>query len=105
MKETRGSQEISETYHQFQYYFVLFRLLRYAVFGIEVFLVIQPEVCAECFAEAEGDATCQALAFVVGHRQSAGFLIGGFGVAGCAFTMIGSTGPTAGQLYIVFRSR
>ena len=23
------------------------------------------------------------------------------GVAGCAFTMIGSTGPTAGQLYIV----
>ena len=81
MKETRGSQEISETYHQFQYYFVLFRLLRYAVFGIEVFLVVQPEVCAECLAEAEGDAARQALAFVVGHCQSAGFLIGGFGVA------------------------
>lgn len=81
MKETRGSQEISEAYHQFQYYFVLFRLLRYAVFGIEVFLVIQPEVCAECFAEAEGDAACQALAFVVGHCQPAGFFIGGFGVA------------------------
>lgn len=51
------------------------------LFGIEVFLVVQPEVCAECLAEAEGDAARQALAFVVGHCQSAGFLIGGFGVA------------------------
>ena len=81
MKKARGSQEISEAYHQFQYHLVLFRLFRYAVFGIEVFLVVQPEVCAECLAEAEGDAARQALAFVVGHCQSAGFLIGGFGVA------------------------
>ena len=81
MKETRGSQEISETYHQIQYYLVLFRLLRYAVFGIEVFLVIQPEVCAECFAEAESDATRQSRAFVVGGCQCTGFFIGGFGIA------------------------
>ncbi len=64
MKKARGSQEISEAYHQFQYHLVLFRLFRYAVFGIEVFLVVQPEVCAECLAEAEGDAARQALAFV-----------------------------------------
>ena len=62
MKKARGSQEISEAYHQFQYHLVLFRLFRYAVFGIEVFLVVQPEVCAECLAEAEGDAARQALA-------------------------------------------
>lgn len=34
-------------------------------------------------------------------RLTFGLGCGIAGVAGCAFTMIGSTGPTAGQLYIV----
>lgn len=34
-------------------------------------------------------------------RLTFGLGCGIAGIAGCAFTMIGSTGPTAGQLYIV----
>ncbi len=71
----------------FAVYFIMFR----SVWGKQVRAVLQNRV----MAGAVGINTKRV------DRMTFGLGCGIAGIAGSAFTMIGSTGPTAGQLYIV----
>ncbi len=70
-----------EAYHEFEDDFVLFGFFGGAGAGIEVLFVVQAQIGAEGFAEAEGEAAGEALAAVVGGGEVAGVAVVGLGVA------------------------